>query len=180
MGTATTPRPVKLIVGLLAASDTLFTEATEELARRFGQLDAASDITDWHFSDYYSEEMGNAIRRQFVSCATLIDAGQLAAIKQLTNDMENHWSAAPGRQVNIDPGYLAATKLVLASTKDAAHRVYLSDGIYAEVTLQFSDGCFRPDAHTYRDYAAPEAIAFFNRVRGIYLAQLRARTPASP
>jgi hypothetical protein len=87
--------------------------------------------------------------------------------------MENRWRTATGRRVNIDPGYIAATKLVLASTKDAAHRVYLSDGIYAEATLQFARGSFQPCTYTYRDYAAAEVIAFFNAVRRDYLAQLR-------
>jgi hypothetical protein len=178
MGTATPPHPVKLIVGLLAASDALLKAAAQGLSQRFGPLDAVSDAGDWRVSDYYRKEMGDSIRRQFVSFEGLIGPGKLAGIKQITNDMEHEWRTEAGRtaasrQVNIDPGYLAVTKLVLASTKDAAHRVYLSGGIYAEVTLQFSDGCFRPDAHTYRDYAAPGAIAFFHRVRGIYLAQLR-------
>ncbi len=181
MGTATPPHPVKLIVGLLAAADALLEAAVEGLSQRFGPLDAVSDASDWRVSGYYRDEMGDSIRRQFVSFEGLIGPGKLAGIKQITNDMEHAWRTERGRQVNIDPGYVATTKLVLASTKDAAHRVYLSDGIYAEVTLQFSSGSFRPEAHTYRDYAAPEAIAFFHRVRRIYLAQLRAaRTGPSP
>ena len=127
----------------------------------------------WAVSPYYRDEMGDAIRRQFLSCERLIGAGKLAALKQMTNTMEDDWRAPRGRQVNIDPGYVAATKLVLASTKDAAHRIYLSGGIYAEVTLIFNHGSFQPHAHTYPDYAAAEAVAFFNAVRATYLEQLR-------
>jgi hypothetical protein len=174
MGAARLPAPVKLIAGLLAASDTLLGEAAAALSERFGPVDAASVAADWTVSTYYRGEMGGAIRRQFLSFERLIGAGKLAGVKQMTNEMEDTWRQAGGRRVNIDPGYIAATKLVLASTKDAAHRIYLSGGIYAEVTLEFSSGSFQAHAHTYPDYAAPAAIAFFNRVRATYLEQLRA------
>jgi hypothetical protein len=173
MGTAKTPVVVKLIAGLLATSDDLLKQVAEALAERFGPIDAFSSPIDWNVSAYYGSEMGDVIRRQYVSFARLVAPGKLAGIKQLTNEMENAWRGNFGRQVNIDPGYVSTTKLVLASTKDAAHRVYLSGGIYAEVTMQFSNGSFHPDAHTYPDYAAADAMAFFNRVRAQYLAQSR-------
>ncbi len=173
MGTPKPPAPAKLIVGLLAASDALLAQAALALSERFSPIDAASPATDWTVSTYYRDEMGEAIRRQFVSFERLIAAGELAALKRVTNEMEDRWRTASGRQVNIDPGYIAATKLVLASTKDAAHRIYLGEGTYAEVTLLFGNGSFQPYAHTYPDYAAPEAVAFFNGVRATYLQQLR-------
>jgi hypothetical protein len=173
LGTANPPQLVKLIVGLLASSETLLEEAAETLSERFGPIDAASAVTPWNLSTYYRDEMGDTILRQFLSFERLIGPGKLAGVKQITNDMESAWRSAMGRQVNIDPGYIAATKLVLASTKDAAHRVYLSGGMYAETTLHFMNGSFEPCQHTYPDYAAPDAVAFFNRVRATYLAQLR-------
>ncbi len=168
------PKPVKLIAGLLGASDTLLGEAAEALSRRFGPIEASSAVVTWELSTYYREEMGNALWRQFLSFERLIAPGKLAGVKQITNEMENAWRTQTGRRVNIDPGYIATSKLVLATTKDAAHRVYLSGGIYAEATLYFSNGTFRPYPHSYRDYAAADAIAFFNGVRARYLAQLRA------
>ena len=173
MGTATPPVPVKLIAGLLASSDALLGEAAAALSDRFGVIDGVSTPTDWTASTYYAGEMGAAIRRQFLSFEPLIGPGKLAGIKQLTNEIERRWRTGPGRQVNIDPGYVAAMKLVLASTKDAAHRVYLSGGLYAEATLQFVGGTFCPHAYTYPDYAATETLQFFNAVRQRYLAQLR-------
>ncbi len=174
MGTPSTPPPVKLIAGVLASSDALLTHAADALCRRFGTIDAFSDRTAWEVSTYYRSEMGAAIRRQFLSFERLFAADELGVVKHATNDLEGVWREAAGRRVNIDPGYVAVTKLVLASTKDAAHRIYLGGGIYAEVTLRFSNGSFQPDDHTYPDYAAPAAVAFFNRVRATYLAQLRA------
>ncbi len=174
MGTPATPVPVKLIAGLLAADDELLGAAAEALSQHFGPVQSRSPAVAWDHSTYYREEIGAVIRRQFVSFEKLIAPGKLAGLKQLTNQLEDTWRADGRRRVNIDPGYIAATKLVLASTKDAAHRVYLSGGIYAESTLQFSNGSFRPYPHSYPDYAGAEAIAFFNAVRNTYLAQLRA------
>ncbi len=173
MGAPNTPAPVKFITGILAASDALLPEARVALTEHYGPIDHASVQTDWTVSAYYREEMGPTIRRQFLSFERLIAADDLAALKLATNNLEGRWRSASGRQVNIDPGYIAATKLVLASTKDAAHRIYLGRGIYAEVTLLFTDGSFRPHPHTYPDYAARDAVAFFNGVRATYLEQLR-------
>ncbi len=173
MGTAKAPASVKLIAGLLAASDALLHDAATALVEHFGPIESASTITDWTVSTYYCDEMGPTIRRQFLSFERLIAADELAGVKLATNRLETRWCTASGRQVNIDPGYIAATKLVLASTKDAAHRIYLSHGIYAEVTLLFGNGTFHAHAHTYPDYAARHALALFNEVRAKYLEQLR-------
>lgn len=175
MGAPKVPAPVKLIAGLLAASDALLDQATVALSERYGPIDARSAPSPWRVSRYYRDEMGDAIRRQFLSFERLAAADQLRAIKLATNDLEERWRTAAGRQVNIDPGYVTATKLALASTKDAGHRLYLGNGIYAEVTLLFSHGSFQPHDNTYPDYETPETAAFFNGVRGTYLAQLRTR-----
>jgi hypothetical protein len=175
MGTARPPAPVKLLAGLLAASDALLDEAAAALRERFGPLDALSAPRDWRFSTYYEREMGHTVRRCFLSFERLIAPAKLASIKQATNRMEATWRDARGRQVNIDPGYVTPLKLVLASTKDAAHRVYLRGGICAEATLHFRNGSFTAHADTYPDYADAAAIAFFNGVRVRLLAQLRLR-----
>ena len=173
MGAPKTPAPVKLIAGLLAASDGLLEQAAVALSEQYGPMDGISVAIDWTVSTYYRDEMGEAIRRQFISFERLIAADELAAVKLATNELEERWRTSSGRQVNIDPGYIAATKLVLASTKDAAHRIYLGQGIHAEATLLFSNGTFQPHAHTYPDYATLDTVAFFNGVRGTYLEQLR-------
>jgi hypothetical protein len=173
MGIPQRPEPVKLVAGLLAVTQAQLEEAAAALGERFGPIDASSETSTWAHSTYYATEMGDHLLRRFLSCEQFVAPGKLAGIKQLTTEMETHWRSGGGRCVNIDPGYLTATKLVLASTKDAAHRVYLSGGIYAEVTLLFQHGSFQGQAHTYPDYAAADAVAFFNRVRATYLAQLR-------
>ena len=69
------------------------------------------------------------------------------------------------RPLNLDPGYITPAKLVLASTKDHAHRIYLRDGIYAEVTLSFRGRKWQPLEWTYPDYRRDDYQRFFTECR---------------
>ncbi len=73
-----------------------------------------------------------------------------------------------GRLINIDPGYVDLAKLVLASTKDYAHRIYLRKGIFAEITLSYRGNSFSPNDWTYPDYRSAEYIGIFNQIRKLY------------
>jgi len=177
MGTPTPPPPVKLFIALLSADPNLFAAAANHLERLYGPIDLESDAFPWNTTNYYREEMGENLLRKFVSCERLISPEELVRIKLATNELEWLLSSAPSppspRHVNLDPGYLDATKLVLASTKNQAHRLYLSQGIYAEVTLLYHHGAFQPFVYTYTDYRWPETHAFLRQVRRRYLDQLR-------
>jgi len=175
MGTAREPAPVKLLVGMLSADVSLFDAATEALEQEFGPTDYRGPLLPFEHTTYYREEMGQGILRTFVAMERLVDPGQLARIKLLTNDLERRYAVEGQRRINLDPGYIAGSKLVLATTKDHAHRVYLGSGIYAEVTLTYRDGEFRPWPWTYPDYASPEYAEIMHAIRGIYMSQLRAR-----
>ena len=100
-----------------------------------------SDAFDFTETDYYTATMGTGLKKQFVAFERLIDPAALADIKRQTNAWEAEYAAlgrhAEPRPLNLDPGYITPAKLVLASTKDHAHRLYLRDGIYAEVTLAY-------------------------------------------
>ncbi|HUI25291.1 MAG TPA: DUF4416 family protein [Candidatus Kryptonia bacterium] len=174
MGDIKPPELVKLITGVLVAPPAGLNDVHTALSREFGAVDAASNPTPWTESTYYTAEMGAQLWRQYLSFATLIDPGSLPQLKRRTNGLEDRWRGDAGRRVNIDPGYLSATKLVLASTKDAAHRIFLGDGIYAEATLRYVDGAWQTYPYTYRDYADAAALAFFTEVRSRFLAQRRA------
>ncbi len=99
----------------------------------------------------------------------------LEKTKHLTNDLEKKFlhPNTDRRRVNLDPGYVSAAKLVLASTKDHIHRIYLKDGIYAETTLRMEKKTFRPWQWTYPDYRTEKYIEIFNEIRRIYMEQLR-------
>jgi len=181
MGEPSVPEPVQLIVGLLAASPELLGEARLVLAEQIGVIESASEPYVWTESAYYAREMGPVIWRQFVAVGRCIDPGALADVKRQTNDLERRWRDGSGRRrVNLDPGYVGVNKLVLATTKDAAHRVYLRDGIYAEATLHYANGSWHAYTHTYRDYAGAMALDFFKAVRSGYVARRRPTANAAP
>ena len=177
MGTPTHPKPVKLFAALLANSAELFRSAEGDLAGLLGSIDSRSRTLPWEVTDYYCKEMGSGLLRRFVSFSPLISPEVLPEIKLGTQGLEEKYRRIEdekrGRRVNIDPGYLDAGKVVLASTKDASHRICLRSGIYAETTLLFHDGSFHPYGHTYPDYLWPETRSFFAALRSLYLSQLR-------
>jgi len=176
MGTIHSPRPVKLFVGMLAGNIDLFEIAQAELVSEFGAVDATSDVMPFDFTDYYADEMGPNLLRKFVGFSRPINPKDLATAKLFTNDLEERISEQLGserRLVNLDPGYLSLSKLVLASTKDYSHRIYLGDGIFAEVTLHFSHNRFNPWPWTYPDYKTDAYRLFFEAMRSQYLEALR-------
>lgn len=164
---------VKLIVGMFTAKPELFDIAEDRLSEEFGPIDFESELLPFDTTTYYAAEFGESLRRKFVSFAELIDPGEMAGIKLFTNALEMELAVSGKRRINLDPGYLSLGKLVLATTKDRQHRIYLGQGIFAEVTLRFQKGSFRPWEWTYPDYRSQEYISIFNRIRRIYREQLR-------
>jgi hypothetical protein len=182
MGEPTTPEPVKLFCAVLAGRAEWLDRARTALEGELGPVDMASDTWAFDCTDYYEKEMGPGLLRRIYSFAKLIDPAELVEIKLATNRLEQRLAAeiACGlpRPVNLDPGYVSASKLVLATTKDYTHRVYMRAGIYAEATLRWRRGRFEPWEWTYPDYRKAEYHAFFGRVRGAYVQLRREQGPA--
>jgi hypothetical protein len=117
--------------------------------------------------------MGQPLVRRMVSFERLIPPESLPDVKLLTNGIEEQFSDEGRRKINIDPGYISPAHLILATGKGYTHRPYLRDGIYADLTLVFTEGTFRALAWTYPDYAGPEVIALLNKIREKYLQTLK-------
>ncbi len=173
MGSINAPVPVKLIVPMFTGDVSLFQRAEELLVSCFGPLDYRSVRLPFAHTEYYAPEFGTSLQRQFIAFERLVDPGDLAAIKHHTNALEQSLSQAGKRSINIDPGYVSAAKLVLATTKDHSHRIYLTQGIYAEVTLSYHHGAWQTLPWTYPDYASDAYRAILGDVRALYMAQLR-------
>ena len=176
MGTRIERLPVKAIIGVLIAELPILPKVYQQLTDQFGPIDYISELLPFTSTHYYEAEMGKELQRQFISFEKLIDAGTLADKKLFTNQVEQAFveKDTSRRRVNLDIGYVCMAKLVLASTKDHAHRIYLRDGIYAEITLRFYRKTFQPWEWTYPDYRSPAYIAIFNHIRTIYREQLNA------
>jgi len=167
------PHDVKLITGLLSNDPGMFCEARRVLTKAFGPVDSESDVLEFTHTDYYRKEFGDHIKRVFFSFKRHVSCRNAYRAKLTTRRLEKKFISGGKRRINIDPGYLSLAKLVLFSTKDHVHRMYMDKGIYAEVTLRFLKHSFAPWPWTYPDYATREYIDFFNRVRGLYYAALK-------
>lgn len=167
--------PVKLITGMITADANLFSSVEIPLSRKFGPVDFRSDAMPFDYTHYYAKEMGEHLLRKFLSFERLIQPEEIVEIKYLTNDLEKNflYPCTDRRQINLDPGYVSAAKLVLASTKDHIHRIYLGNGIYAESTLRMERKTFRSWQWTYPDFRSEKYIQIFNEIRRIYMEQLR-------
>lgn len=172
-GKANPASPVKLITGLLYSKDEIKGKTLYILEKKFGKADFLSPELDFNYTDYYYRELGSPLKRAFVSFSRLQENGALAGIKSYTNRLEKRLAKEGSRQINIDPGFLNLSKLILATTKDYCHRIYLEKGIFAEVTLSFKDTTFTPFAWTYPDYQTREYLDIFNKIRQIYASQLK-------
>ncbi len=177
MGEIKEPQPVNLIIGMLTSIEELFCFAEAALKKEFGAIDLKSDIIPFNFTDYYQAEMGNNLQRRFFSFDKLITPDRLADIKLWTNRFEEEITDKKvypvNRPINLDPGYISEAKLVLASTKDFSHRIYLKKGIYAEVTLQYRNERYESQPWTFPDYRTQQYQQFFLMVRNLYKEKLK-------
>lgn len=179
MGQIKPPAPVKLIVGMLSATEPLFAAAQEQMATLWGPIDVIGTVLDFANTDYYTKEMGPNLLRRFVAFAELIDPGQLAQIKHTSNALEEQLArteigvaAEVARPINLDPGYIDPSKLILATTKNYSHRIYIGGSMYAEATLHYHKGKWLGWPYTYPDYAGGTYDEFLNQTRQRLMEQL--------
>lgn len=167
--------PATLVIALLLADLDTLTGLEGELSQHFGPLRRAGAPIPFSYTQYYQDEMGHDLTRVFLTADKLYPADRLAEAKQRTNRIESRHlhPGAGGRQVNLDPGLLLPGRFILATTKEAAHRIPLSGGMYAELTLLFQKGDFRPLPWTYPDYRSEEYRAILRQIRAEYVTRLR-------
>jgi len=177
MGQSRLPAPVLLVIAAFSRHQEALSWAEEKLTAHFGPIGRKSPDFDFHQTHYYESTMGSGLRKRFLVFHDLISPDQLADTKVLTNRLEQELVQASRfqepRPLNLDPGILSLGKFMLATTKDQAHRIYLGDGIYAEVTLRFQSHAFQYNSWTYADYREPELLDFLNEAREYYRQRLR-------
>lgn len=169
MGQPTPHPPVLLLLAAVSRYEAALNWAAEQAARAWGPIADRSEAFAFTETDYYQATMGGELRKQFLAFERPVAPERLVDVKLQTNAWEEEYARTAGhaepRPLNLDPGYLTAAKLVLASTKDHSHRIYLERGIYAEVTLYYRGGRWQPREWTYPDYRRDDFQAFFSRVR---------------
>ncbi len=169
MGQITPPCDALLLLAVFSRHEAAIEWAADRAAQTWGPIAMQSPTFDFDDTDYYAPTMGPGLRKVFLTFARPFDAAELTDVKLLTNSWEEEYAAAAeqaeARPLNLDPGYLTLGKVVLASTKDHAHRIYLGRGIYAEVTLYFRHGRWQPREWTFADYRRDDYQQFFCECR---------------
>jgi hypothetical protein len=174
------PPPAKLMIGLLFSEFGIRDRAMGSLVWRFGPLDFLTEAQPFSYTAYYDREMGAGIVRQVCSFLNLVPQESLPDLKRFTNQLEVDLSLAGKRRINLDPGLLSTERLVLATGKNYTHRIYLRDGIYADLTLLYQAGTYQKLPWTYPDYQEPSLIHFLCVLRQKLHFQQQGRLPARP
>lgn len=176
MGQLRSTDPVLLIVAAFSRHEAVLEWARGPLEAEFGPTDPLTLRYDFTQTTYYESSMGPNLRKQFLVFRKLQPADCLADVKLATNRIEqeltDRQTYPEARPLNLDPGILSLGKFQLATTKDQSHRVYLRDGIFAEVTLRYHDEQFEPWPWTYADYRQQVVLDFLKQARDLY-KQLR-------
>ncbi len=159
------PPSAKLLVSAIYREERRFEEVLPNLETRLGPVERTSGPFHFDRTDYYEREMGAPLYRRFVVMERLVPRDQLAAVKIEAEELERNFSVHGMRTVNLDPGILTEASFLLATGKNYSHRVYLRDGVFADLTLVYRKGEYRPLPWTYPDFTAPGIRAFLAEVR---------------
>jgi len=157
-----------LFVGALYSSPEVYAAVLPVICKEYGPALFESGEIPWDHSRYYTDELGSALWKRFVFFERLIEASLLPDIKILTDDIESAYADGGKRRINLDPGYLTEAKVILASTKNYSHRIYLGKGIYAEQEYVFGKGLYQPLPHAYADYRKPAYLKVFSQARTLF------------
>ena len=164
----------KLIMGVLSTLPEAKEVLRHTLVDEFGPIDYESQEFDFNFTDYYVPEMGSGIKRFFYSFVNLVNPDQLPDIKIRTNTLEEKFAERGNRKINLDPGLLSLSSLILATTKNNVHRIPLQKGIYGEVTLMYVNREYQTLPWTYADYRTKAFHQIFKEMRTLLKKKLRA------
>ncbi|MEN3045302.1 MAG: DUF4416 family protein [Candidatus Hydrothermales bacterium] len=173
------PIPVKLFIGIFFNDKDVILKVKDELIKRIDEIDYESQIFDFNFTSYYEKEMGKDIKRIFYSFKDLIDPAKIVDIKYISFEIEKKFMDFEGkRKVNIDPGYMDFFKVVLASFKPGGYKIYLDKGVYADITLWYEKGKFKPLLTSFPDFKNNLYEKTFLKIREIYKKDLKRRKNA--
>jgi hypothetical protein len=171
MGVPREPPHSLLVVACFSRHLNALDWADAQLTSRFGEILLKSNDFSFHHTKYYDSTMGTGLTKRFLVFDELPSPDCLPEVKQFTIALEKELAScgqySDSRPLNLDPGLLQLGKFLLASTKDQGHRIYLRDGIFAEVTLRFTAGAFDVWPWTYADYREEAVREFLGQARAL-------------
>lgn len=164
--------PVKLFVAALYSNPSELEQSRELMRREFGPEDFFSATVPFDHTDFYRAEMGGPLFRVFISYRELVHPSFLARSKIITDRIELDLARPDGtRRVNLDPGTLDYQKVVLASFKFMGQKIYLSDGVWADLTLYYRKGGWAKFEWTFPDFKLGLYDSILIEIRRIYKSQ---------
>jgi hypothetical protein len=168
------PAPVLPILGVLGADGQLAEQAIAAFSELHGEVALRGPVVPFDDTDYYEPELGSALTRQYLAFSALFAAEQLAELKEQATELEQRFAAAGRRRINLDPGYIDATKVVLASYKVGPQKLHVGRGVWADLVLWYSHGQFQRLPWTFPDLQSEAHLPLFERARGHYKGLARA------
>lgn len=173
------PAPaVKLFIAVMSGQEQYQNNVEDKLVASFGPIQRRSSVFSFsEFSHYYDDELGSPVWKYFISFHRLIQADELVPVKLATETLQHTYAVKQNdelhRSVNLDPGYVTGWNVVLSTVKNHGHRLYLREGVFAEVTLLYRNRSFQPLPWTYSDYSSTDILEFLELVRRDWLADCR-------
>ncbi len=168
------PEKVNFFSALIFSERNYLEKALSLIRKLIGEIDFVSEEYDFSETDYYSREMGENLKRVFISFEELKPPDYLPTLKLKCVEIEDTLSLSDGRRtVNIDPGYIDFHKVVLSSCKYGSGKIYLSDGVYADIVLIYRDRRFIPLPWTFPDFRSGKYNRTLQKIREIYREKMR-------
>ena len=176
MGEIHKPKNVLFILVAYSRYPVALKWSIEQFSAKIGKPTLTSSEIPFNETTYYTPSMGSDLILQ-MSAYHLIPLEDFPALKIFSNGLEETFktdnSHPEERPLNLDPGYLNAHKFILATTKDADHRLYLKDGIYAESTLHYVKDSWQEWSWTYPNYKKEIYKNFLLQCRKVFLEQAK-------
>jgi hypothetical protein len=178
MSSLTFPDPAMIVIAVIHADESALAQAIWKLTDALGPVRQAGKPHPFGWTDYYEEEMGAGLTRCFLACDRLVERQWIVELKHLTICIEKELAREDGsRRINLDPGLMSMENFVLATTKNRGRRIYLRNGIFAEVTLMYVQGKFEPLPRTFPDYCSEEVRGVLDGLRDEYIQLIRSPAP---
>ena len=142
----------KWIMAILSGENILPETLYQALEKTFGPVQYKGPAFPFETTDYYENEFGTHLNRRFIAFEGLDTPEKLVSLKLSAMRLEAEWQRDGKRWFNLDIGYMDADKVVLASFKRGPCKLYLGDGVYADLLLKYSQGHFDAMPWAFSDF----------------------------
>ncbi|MEW6721467.1 MAG: DUF4416 family protein [Thermodesulfobacteriota bacterium] len=170
MSIRSVPASARLLISAIYREERDLEAAIRRIEEKVGAVRPAGPAFPFDRTDYYAAEMGSPLFRRFLRAEEPVPRDALPDIKIALERIEVDLSIGDRRTVNLDPGLITPENFILATGKNFTHRVYLRDGVFADLTLVFRKGEYRPLPWTYPDYASDEIRRLLRELRREHMA----------